>query len=61
MKFTTAITLCLSAALQVSAFTVSGWLDSVIAHEGEPVGEEIDYNGRKTLSFSPQTNTTNRR
>ena len=50
MKLTTAITLCLAAATQVSALaSPSRWLDSVIAHTGEPVGEEIDYNGCKTL------------
>ncbi|KAL2209577.1 alpha/beta-hydrolase [Sarocladium strictum] len=43
MKLTTTIALCLGVAQQALAF--QGWIDSTIAHTGEPVGKEIDYDG----------------
>jgi hypothetical protein len=46
MKLATTIALCLAAARQAAAF--QEWIDATIAHEGDPVGEEIDYDGCKT-------------
>ncbi|KAH8169344.1 dienelactone hydrolase family protein [Sarocladium implicatum] len=43
MKFSIAAALCLSALSH--AFSIADWIDSTIAHDGDPVGKEIDYDG----------------
>ncbi|KAK0390564.1 hypothetical protein NLU13_0068 [Sarocladium strictum] len=43
MKLATTLALCLGIAQQASAF--QDWIDRTIAHTGEPIGKEIDYNG----------------
>jgi hypothetical protein len=53
MKLTTTIALCLGVAQQALAF--QGWIDSTIAHTGEPVGKEIDYDGCGVTSLPRKT------
>lgn len=47
MKFSVVAVLCFGALSQ--AFSFTEWLDKTIAHEGKPVGKEIDNKGCKSM------------